>query len=264
MAKWFSITARAGVGNIAIYDESGIGGISAASFANELKALGNVNLIHLSINSPGGDVFAGLTIHNLLARHPAKVRVTVDGIAASIASLIAMAGDEVVMPDNAMMMIHDPAGIVVGGADDMRDLAEALDKIKTSMAGTYAAKSGLPRERVEQIMADETWLTAHEAVDLGFADRVEKPVAIAARFDLKGRYAKAPDTAAATTIDQAAFRNALMQKMAAWMDQHPRWHEPLGRVSGAAWAKMFNSYWNDAQSGRLRPDLMRDPAVARH
>src|SRR6185295_18549719 len=97
---WFSAKAAAGVGEIAIYDEIGFWGVNARDFRDALVGLGDVGTINMSINSPGGDVFDGIAIHNMLARHSAKVNVTVDGIAASIASLIAMAGDKVTMPEN--------------------------------------------------------------------------------------------------------------------------------------------------------------------
>jgi ATP-dependent protease ClpP protease subunit len=109
----------------------------------------------------------------MLKRHAAKVCVTIDGLAASIASVIAMAGDEVVMPDNSFMMIHDPTGVVVGTSADMRQLAESLDKVKDSLVGVYVDKTRRPRDEIEQLMATESWLTAAEAKDKGFADRVD-------------------------------------------------------------------------------------------
>ena len=117
--------------------------------------------------------------------------VWIDGIAASAASYIAMAGDEIVMPENAFLMIHDPAGMVMGTATDMRAMAEALDKIKGSLLQGYAAKSGRPQEEIAPLMAAETWLDAKDALDLGFADRIAEPVRIAARFDV-GRFRNAP------------------------------------------------------------------------
>ena len=118
-------------------------------------------------------------------RHPAGVTVWIDGIAASAASYIAMAGDEVVMPANAFLMIHDPSGMVLGTAGDMRAMAEALDKIKTSLVAGYAAKSGGTDADIAELMRKETWFDAEEAVALGFIDRVAEPVRIAAQFDIR-------------------------------------------------------------------------------
>lgn len=201
--SWF--TARAaqsdGEAEIVIYDEIGLFGITAKDFHNELRGMGAVSHINLRINSPGGSVFDGLAIYNMLARHRASVTVTVDGIAASIASVIAMAGDAVVMPENSMMMIHDPSGLVVGTSKEMRDLADALDKIKGSLIGAYTAKSGRGREEIADLMAAETWLTAEEAVEMGFADSVSESVKMAAHFDLT-KFKNAP--AAMTPSDAKA------------------------------------------------------------
>ena len=169
---------------ISIYDEIGAWGITAKDFQDELKALGPVADIALRINSPGGDVFDGLAIYNMLRRHKARVSVTVDGIAASMASVVAMAGDDVVMPENAMLMVHDPSGVVIGTSKEMRELADALDKIKQSLISAYAAKSGAERDEIGRLMAEETWLTADEAVELGLADGIEAPLRMAANFDL--------------------------------------------------------------------------------
>lgn len=184
MKTWFTCQASNGEGTISIYDEIGAFGVTAKDFADQLAALGNVSHINLSINSPGGSVFDGLAIYNMLKRNRASITVRVDGIAASMASVIAMAGDAVVMPENAMMMIHDPSGVVVGTSRDMRQLADVLDKIKNGLVAAYANKSGADRQEIEDIMAAETWMTAQEAVDMGFADAVEEPVSLAASFDL--------------------------------------------------------------------------------
>ena len=128
----------------------------------------------MRINSPGGSVFDGVAIYNALKRHDAAITVWIDGIAASIASMIAMAGDEVVMPENAMLMLHDPSGLVVGTAADMRGMAEALDRMKAGMVAAYRDKSGRDDAEIEALMRDETWLSAQEAVALGLADRVER------------------------------------------------------------------------------------------
>jgi hypothetical protein len=155
------------------------------------------------INSPGGSVFDGIAIYNALKRHDAAVTVWIDGIAASIASMIAMAGDEVVMPENAMLMLHDPSALVIGTAADMRGMADALDKMKAGMVAAYRDKSGRDDAEIEALMRGETWLSAQEAVELGLADRVEKPVRMAAHFDLSRFHNTPPQLAAlATTTSQ--------------------------------------------------------------
>jgi len=182
--NWYQITAKAGTNEVIIYDEIGAFGISAKQFIEDLKGLGAVNALNVRINSPGGSVFDGTAIFNALKYHPAKVTVWIDGLAASIASMIAMAGDTIFMPENAMMMIHDPSGLVVGTADDMEKMGDTLRKIKSSMVSAYRNKSGLSTARIEEIMSFETWLTANEAVDQGFADQVAAAVKVAANFDL--------------------------------------------------------------------------------
>lgn len=147
--------------------------------------------VDLRLNSPGGSVFDAVAIHNALKRHAGPVTVWIDGIAASAASYIAMAGDEIVMPENAFLMIHDPAGLVMGTAEDMRAMAEALEKVKGSLVSGYAGKSGRTPEEVSALMAAETWFDASDAVAQGFADRLIEPVRIAARFDI-GRFRNAP------------------------------------------------------------------------
>jgi len=136
-------------------------------------------------------VFDGLAVHNSLKRHSAAVTIYVDGIAASIASVIAMAGDRVVMPENTMMMIHDPAGVIAGTADELREYADVIDKIKSSLVSAYRAKTGLETDVIESMMTAETWLSATDAVDQGFADELEQPLEIAASFDLS-RFRNAP------------------------------------------------------------------------
>lgn len=206
MKKWFEIKAAAGVGEISIYDEIGAWGITAKAFSDELKALGAVSRINLSINSPGGSVFDGIAIFNMLKRHKASITVRVDGIAASIASAIAMAGDTILMPENSMMLIHNPSSIVVDGeADELRALAEALDKIKESMVSIYASRTSLDPAEIETIMTNETWLSAAEAVEKGFADKLEAAMKAAAHFDLKGRFENVPAALASfVPVDIAA------------------------------------------------------------
>lgn len=158
--------------------------VTPKEFAEELKSVGDVEVLNVYINSLGGDVFAGQAIYSQLKRHKAHVVVRVDGVAASIASVIAMAGDEIIMPLNAMMMIHNPWVWGAGDAQEFRELAEFLDNVRKTMIAAYRDKTGLSDEEIIQLMDDETWFTAEEAVEKGFADRVEQAQKVAAA--LKG------------------------------------------------------------------------------
>jgi len=158
-------------------------GISADQFQKDLKVLGEVAAIDLRINSPGGNIFEGTAIYSILKRHPAKVTAYVDGVAASMASVVAMAADEIVMSAGSYMMIHNPLGGVYGEAEDLRDYADLLDKAKSQIVNAYAAKTKLPAETIDKLMDEETWYTADEAVKAGFADRTSAQLAIAASID---------------------------------------------------------------------------------
>lgn len=177
---WKIVNMSNGKAEILLYEQIGESfwgdGMGAKRFAEELKGLGDVTQLDVRINSPGGSVFEGNAIHNMLKAHAAKVTVYVDGIAASIASVIAMAGDEIVMPANAMMMVHDPSGVAIGTAEDMAKMAEALTRVKDAIITSYTARTGLPKDEVSELMSDETWLTAEMAVEKGFADTVSGAV----------------------------------------------------------------------------------------
>lgn len=176
--SWYSIKAKANdTAEISIYDEIGFWGVSAASFAQDLKSCGNnLKQINLHIHSPGGDVFDGIAIYNLLKNHPANVTVYIDGLAASMASVIAMAGNEVIMPENAMMMIHKPWGIQGGDAEDMRKYADLLDKVENTLIPAYATKTGKTPEELAEMLSAETWLNGKECVEQGFADKLAEPL----------------------------------------------------------------------------------------
>ena len=171
--NWYSIQAKANnKAEVWIYDEIGAWGVSARQFAQEVKALGDVKHIDVRIHSPGGDVFEGMAIYNLLKNHPAVVHAHIDGLAASMASVIAMAADVIHMPENAMMMIHKPWGIQGGDADDMRQYADLLDKVEGSLTSAYVKKSGKSEDEIKVLLKSETWYTGAEAVQAGFADQL--------------------------------------------------------------------------------------------
>lgn len=159
--------------------------VSASGFRDALKQLGDIKELNLHINSPGGSVFQGIAIYNMLKESTAKVNVYVDGVAASIASVIAMAGDSIFMPSNSMMMIHNPYTYAVGNANELRKTADFLDKLTDASKQAYLDKAGnkLTSDKIQQIMDDETWLSAQEAVDLGLADEVLAPVQVAASIN---------------------------------------------------------------------------------
>ncbi|ERH55272.1 MULTISPECIES: head maturation protease, ClpP-related [Bacillus amyloliquefaciens group] len=145
---------------------------SSKMFQEDLRALGDVSEINLYINSPGGDVFEGQAIHSMLQRHSARINVHIDGLAASIASVIAMAGDTITMPDNAMFMIHNPYMGMLGNASEFRKAADDLDKVTDSIVSTYLNKTDgkISEEEVRKLMNEETWLTAEESQTYGFCD----------------------------------------------------------------------------------------------
>ena len=188
-AKYYSINASGdGPAEILIYDVIGQSwweeSVTAKQFVKDLKAIGAKKDVVVRINSPGGNVFDGNAIFNALKNHKGKVDVVVDGMALSMASIIAMAGDTITMSDNAIMMIHNPSGLAVGDANAMRTYADLLDKIKSPMVDAYVARSGKQADEIAALMDAETWFNAEEAKAFGFADAiVESNLAVAAQFD---------------------------------------------------------------------------------
>jgi ATP-dependent protease ClpP protease subunit len=183
------------VATITLYGDIGSWGITAASFVEELKTV-DAPEIRLHVSSPGGEIFDGLACYNALRSHRAKVIVQVDSLAASIASVIAMAGDRIVMSPHSQMMIHMAQGVACGEAAEMREYADFLDKQSANIAGVYAERAGGTVKQWLKAMAEETWYFADEAVAAGLADEVAKPMrhddeemmpddrAIAAAWDL--------------------------------------------------------------------------------
>ena len=139
-----------------------------------VQDINDIDADHITVHiySDGGSVFAGLAIYNALKRHSADITVVIDSLAASIASVIAMAG-KVIMPENAFMMIHNPWGINIGDASDMEKMAEFLAQIKKSLVGVYKNKTGLKEDKISDMIDEETWLSAKDAMELKFADEIE-------------------------------------------------------------------------------------------
>lgn len=176
MKKWFEIKNKSDKSEIWIYEEIGEdffdgSGVTAKSFQKELSGI-KASQIDLHINSPGGLVFDGITIFNLLKQHKANITTYIDGLAASIASVIALAGDKVIMAENALFMLHNASGVVFGNSNDMRDFAEKLDKVNGSISTTYISKTGKNEKEINTMMNDETWLTAKDALEAGFIDEI--------------------------------------------------------------------------------------------
>jgi ATP-dependent Clp protease protease subunit len=185
--RGFSIKAQANEAEIYLYEEIGsgwFGGVGAKEFKDELLKIGKVNNISVRLNSPGGDVFDGLAIYNLLKQNPARVTVYIDGLAASIASVIAMAGDEIRMGESAMLMVHDPWTMAMGDAQEMRDVADRLEKVGNQLLNIYSKRTGLKRTDVADLMAAETWMTGEEAMLNGFIDSIVENLQLAAHFDM--------------------------------------------------------------------------------
>jgi ATP-dependent protease ClpP protease subunit len=168
-ANWFSIRNQSKASaDVYIYDEISWFGIVATDIAKQINGL-DVDTINLHINSPGGLVFDGVAIFNLFKQHKSKVIVHIDGLAASIASVIAMAGDEVHIADNAMVMVHNPLVMMIGNAAELRKEADVLDQIKETLITTYQNHSELERDEIALMMDEETWMDADAAIHNGFA-----------------------------------------------------------------------------------------------
>jgi ATP-dependent Clp protease protease subunit len=185
MKSWYSVNAAAdgASADVTIFDEVGMWGVNARDFLAEVRAL-KAPTVRVLINSPGGSVVDALAIYNGLRQSGKAIEVEVLGIAASAASFIAMAGDKVSMPSNTFMFLHNPVSGVYGNAGDMREMADVLDKFGASLKATYGRRWKKDAEALEQVLADETWLTAAECLECGLADEITDPVAVEARYDL--------------------------------------------------------------------------------
>lgn len=214
--NWYSIKAKVSAelksAEIFIYGDIGDSwygdSVTAASFVKEIAAL-DVTELTIRINSYGGSVTDGIAIYNAIKRHKATVTVAIDGIAASIASLIAMAGDKIQIAENAMMMIHAPWGGLMGNAVEMRKYADMLDTWSQAMTSSYATKSGQPTDEILSLLTDgeDHWYTADECIALGFADETTAALALAASLDtaaLAARFRSLPAALGMGTLAAAA------------------------------------------------------------
>ena len=197
-----------------VYDVIGDWGDNATDLVRAVAAI-KASTIHLRINSPGGDVFEARAMKAALEQHPAKVIAHVDGLAASAASFLMLAADEIEIADGAFVMIHNPWGFAMGDAHEMRQTADLLDQIAAVIARDYSGKTGLPEAELRSLMNDETWMDSAEALAKGFVDRIASKSprpSNAARFDLSA-YAHAPK--ALTEQPSPAIDAALGERRAA-------------------------------------------------
>jgi len=184
------------------------GGVTAKSVKQQIDQAGPFSRIALRINSPGGDAFEGIAIYNLLRAQKKPIDVFVDGIAASAASVIAMAGDSITMGNNAMLMIHNAWSMCAGDASDMRKMADTLDKVSASVAQTYIDRAKLSADDVKSLMDEESWLSAQECVDKGLATSIAKDdenddaaMALASKFKALKHLRNVPEKLRADAAD---------------------------------------------------------------
>jgi len=183
--KWYNIQGKAtdAVAEVYIFDEIGSYGITAQDFISEMKEYKDTP-VNLRINCLGGDVFDGMAMYNIIKKREAKTTSYIEGIAASMGSVIALAADEVIMAENSLFMIHNAWGGAMGEAEDMRKTASVLEKISGEIANIYKRKTRLSLDRIQDMMDEETWLNAEEAFELGFVDTISDSIKVAAKYDV--------------------------------------------------------------------------------
>lgn len=213
MNKWFQIENSTDSADILLYDDIGQYGITAKDFISELSNVKASN-INVRINSRGGEVYDGFAIYQALKSHPANVNVTVDSLAASIASVIAMAGDTVTMARNAELMIHDGHVMAQGDAASLAEMVDSLNRVSDNIASVYAERAGGNPEDWRNAMKKETWYSADEAVAAGLADsiaensRQTRNVDELRIFNYAGRaFAPAPQISAGIPSDDSESSN---------------------------------------------------------
>lgn len=184
MSRWFSVKAIDDEGEISIFDEIGGWGIGIKEFKEAFDLIKNQKRVRLFINSPGGEIIVGMAIYNLLQTIREKLTVEILGMAASMASIVALAGKSLIMDENSFYMLHNPWTITMGDSEQLRKDADTMDKMKTGMIDIYVAHSGLSKEEVINMMEEETWLTADEAIEKGFATNKKSNLKTIAMYDV--------------------------------------------------------------------------------
>lgn len=192
MSNWYSISALARTTTIHVFDEIGKGGCSAATLCQAIAAIPGDHSIELLINSPGGSVFDGFALHSALQKRR-NVTARVEGLAASMATIVMLGAGKVIASENATIMIHDPRALVDGTAEEMRTMADLCESIRDQIVAIYAAKSRKPTDVVLEAMKKTTWFSARQALAWGLVDEIGAAVKIAASFDLS-RFAKPAET----------------------------------------------------------------------
>ena len=194
--SWYAVTpieSKHGKStDIHIYDEIGVHGVTAKSFLEDLKDLKGRD-ITVHINSTGGDVFQGQAIYTALKNYTGKVTVKIEGLAASMATVIALAADKIEMTANSLFMIHSPMSNVFGNKSQMRKQINALEKVESTMLNVYSKKTNLSEEKIALMLDTETWLSADEALEFGFVDEIIGRVSVVAKYDMSGFKNKTPD-----------------------------------------------------------------------
>lgn len=240
MKTWFNLNKKddGTTPVLSIFDDIGAYGVSAKDFINQLNSISGEE-VSVEINSPGGDVFAGLAIHNSLRACGKTVNVKVMGLAASAASLVAMAGDSIEMPENTFMMVHNPWGFAMGNADEMRSTADVLDKIGASLASTYAKRTGKSDDEITALLNAETWMTAQEALDAGFATKVTPALAVNASFDVE----RLPENVRAAFFAQAPAVKSKKDEPPAPQEQFEPFASKVQAMAEAAGLAAYAAHW---------------------
>jgi ATP-dependent protease ClpP protease subunit len=207
----FDARPAAGVTVIELFDEIGPYGITAKAFAEALRL--TKGGIVLRINSPGGSVFDGLAIFNTIVAHRGPVRVEILGVAASAASLVAMAGDEIAIAENAFVMVHRSWGMTLGNTIDHADMAAMLAKVDGSLAGTYASRTGRAESEMMALMDAETWLKGEEVLNAGFATKILPAAPGNAQFDLSVYSRVPPDLKASSSEPARIASEAQLERL---------------------------------------------------
>ena len=215
-------------------------GFTAKRMSAALRSIGDENDVVVNINSPGGDVFEAATIYNLLVQHKGNVTINVLGLAASAASVIAMAGDHIKIAQNAFLMIHNAWSCVCGNKNDLRQAADTLEQLDKSILATYSARTALDEKKIAKMMDSDTWIGASDAVEFGFADEI-----IQAKCDPDKKDDKKTKAQARRTIEMALAREGFSRKEREDVFQRAGVRdatEPVQRDADAeAWGKLIET-----------------------
>jgi ATP-dependent Clp endopeptidase proteolytic subunit ClpP len=206
MALRIENKAAQNTADIYLFDEIGesfFGGVTAKEMQQAIESVKNSKSITLHINSPGGDFFAGLAIYNTLKKYRDKLTTSVEGLAASAASFVALAGSRVEMAESSWIMIHDAHSVVAGNAAGLREMAEKLDGFSDTISAIYSDKTGKSKEEMRDAMRAETWLNASDAKAMGFIDEINSQLKVAAHYVEPDRFQRAPAEIIASTKEKA-------------------------------------------------------------